>query len=346
MRVGVTYNLKPTSPPKGAEEDDKFLEWDDEETVAAVCDALAEVHEVVRYEANEEVFERLRRERPDIVFNIAEGLNGSGREALIPAYLEFLGIPYTGSDPCTLAICLNKARAKELLVANGLPTAAFQVMESPGERCRLRTYPLVVKPLHEGSSKGIRSSSLVHDQSELARCVHELTSLYGQPALVEEFLAGREFTVALMGNGKEVEVLPLVEICLESLPDEMPRLYGYEAKWIVDNPVEPLDIFRCPASVPKALGDSIASLARRTFLALGCRDWTRIDIRLDSVGNPNVIEVNPLPGILPDPDQHSCFPEAAREAGMNYGEMIRTVLELACRRVGLAHEVLDRSASL
>lgn len=346
MRVGVTYNLRPPDPSQGTTDGDRYLEWDDEDTVSAVCDSLAACCEVVRFEVNEGVFERLRRERPDIVFNIAEGLDGPGREALIPAYLDYLGIPYTGSDPCTLAICLNKARAKEVLLAHGLPTPAFQVIESPMERCRLTRFPLIVKPVHEGSSKGIRSSSIVYDPYELAGRVVEIVKEYDQPALVEEFLPGREFTAALIGNGPDVEVLPLVEICLEALPEGLPRLYGYEAKWVVDNPTEPLEIFRCPAPVSGEMAGRLAALARKTFRALGCRDWARIDIRLDAEGNPNVLEVNPLPGILPDPDQHSCFPEAARAVGMTYEQMIRRVLETACRRLDLIHETIDSSIAL
>lgn len=346
MRVGVTYNLKPPESPVKRGDGERYLEWDDEDTISAVCDALASRHEVVRYEASEEVFERLRTERPDIVFNIAEGLNGPGREALIPAYLDFLGIPYTGSDPCTLALCLNKVRAKEVLVARGLPTAAFQVMENPTERCRLSGYPVLVKPVHEGSSMGIRSNSLVWSEKELAERVIEINRDFDQPALVEEFLPGREFTAALIGNGSEVEVLPLVEICLEALPEGLPRLYGYEAKWVVDDPSQPLEIFKCPAPLSAEMTRRIGALARETFRALGCRDWARIDIRLDAEGEPNVIEVNPLPGILPDPLQHSCFPEAAREAGMTYEMMILRVLEEALKRLGLVHETIDSAASL
>jgi D-alanine-D-alanine ligase len=159
---------------------------------------------------------------------------------------------------------------------------------------------------------------------------------YAQPALIEEFLAGREFTVAILGNGAAARALPPVEISFDALPQGAPPLYGWEAKWIWDTPENPLSIFRCPAPVSPELEADIAGAALGAFHALGCRDWARVDVRLDSLGRANVLEVNALPGILPDPEQNSCYPKAARAAGLDYDRMIVSVLEAALARLGMA----------
>jgi D-alanine-D-alanine ligase len=193
-----------------------------------------------------------------------------------------------------------------------------------------------VKPLYEGSSKGIDVGSLCHTPAETGERVEWVLGHYGQPALVEEFLPGREFTVAVLGNGQEARALPAVEILFDSLPAGAPPVYGWEAKWIWDVPENPLSIFHCPALVAPDLGEEIGSTALAAYHALGCRDWARVDIRLDAQGQPNLLEVNPLPGILPDPEQNSCYPKAARAAGMDYQTMIVSVLEAALKRYGMA----------
>jgi len=193
----------------------------------------------------------------------------------------------------------------------------------------------MVKPLYEGSSKGIRDSSLVRTTGELKEQVSAILTKYHQPALVERYLPGREFTVALLGNGAEVQVLPIVEIQFEQLPANINPIYSFEAKWIWDTVEKPLEIFACPARTSSSLEKRIRAVSKAAFLALRCRDWCRIDIRLDESGEPNVLELNPLPGILPNPDANSCFPKAARTAGLSYADLINRVLEIACQRVGL-----------
>jgi D-alanine-D-alanine ligase len=156
---------------------------------------------------------------------------------------------------------------------------------------------------------------------------------YDQPALVEEFLPGREFTVALLGNGSDLSVLPIVEINFDTLPAGVKPIYSYEAKWLWDQEENPLQIFTCPANIPSELRLQIEELCRNAFRALGCRDWCRIDVRLDLHGRPNIIELNPLPGILPRPEQNSCFPKAARAAGLSYQELILAVVDAALTRL-------------
>lgn len=360
MHVALAYNLKrenadevagdggeriPLAPMSGNEvmvapsvqreatKADTYAEWDTQETIDAVRAALEQRHRVSLIEANEEAFQRFRELQPDFVFNIAEGWRGASREAQIPAMLEMLGIPYTGSDPITLGICLDKSRAKEILSYYNIPTPEFSVISSLHNLSgKVFRYPSIVKPLHEGSSKGIFNTSVVRDSAALQAEIEKIVVEYEQPALVERFLPGREFTVALLGNPPTVRCLPIVEIRFDSLPEGVNPIYSYEAKWIWDQIEHPIDVHECPARIGPDLQQRIESICTQAFTVLGCRDWCRIDVRLDEHGNPHILELNPLPGILPHPEEHSCFPDAARAAGMGYNEMINAVLDAAVRR--------------
>src|ERR1019366_2789958 len=235
-RIGFAYNLKPepvelSSPTVAAaqngipgdgersrpEEDppgtsDELAEWDSIEPIDAVPDALSEIGDVVRLEADEEFPEGLRAARPDIVFNIAEGRYGVNREAHVPAICEFYGIPYSGSDPLTLSICLDKARTKEMLAYHGVRTSAFAVVSSMTDLSATRklSLPLFAKPVHEGSSKGITERNFCRTWSELEAQTAFLLETYQQPVIVQEYLPGAEFTCAVLGNGREARVLPIV----------------------------------------------------------------------------------------------------------------------------------------
>jgi D-alanine-D-alanine ligase len=325
--------------------EDEYAEWDEEETVAAVESALSALGTVVRLEATADFPERLRRTRPDLLFNIAEGSGGPNRESHVPAICEFYGIPYSGSDPFTLSLSLHKARAKEFLARHGIPTAPFLLLRSHAElpalgeqlsAARPVSLPAFVKPVHEGSSKGITERNFCRDATECVTRVEELLDLYRQPVLIESYLPGAEFTCAVLGNGAGARVLPLVGLDFGVLPKGALPIYGFEAKWIWDGPTHPLKMFDCPARIGDALRIRIEEVALRTYDVLGCRDWARIDVRLDGAGEPNVVEVNPLPGILPDPDNNSCFPKAARAAGMSYDELIQACAIHACERQGVA----------
>lgn len=350
LDVALTYNSKPESSTfleevpsfrseylsSGKNLDDIFAEWDSMETVHALRDALAKYNNVHLIEADFDAYDKLRKLRPDLVFNVAEGFFKISREAQIPAILDMLGIPYTGSDPLTLAICLDKVRTKEILSFYKIPNAPFRVFDKPESvDDRGLNYPLFVKPVSEGSSKGIYESSLVNNYAELIREVERITSNYLQPALAEEFLEGREFTVAILGNGDDLNILPVIELKFDSFPAGAKPVYAYEAKWIYDTRETPLDIFECPAKIDAELENRIKETCKRAFKALNCKDWCRIDLRCDKNGTPNVIEVNPLPGILPNPIDNSCFPKAARTAGLSYDEMINQVLYNALQRYGM-----------
>jgi len=340
MRVGFTYNLKKGDGEEGSDPPGSSAEiqaeWDDAETIQAVIGALSERHDVIPIDAGDAAIEKLRDARPDIVFNIAEGSAGPCREGHVPSILEYLGIAYTASDPLTLNLCLDKARTKEVLSYHGLPTARFRVVREKAFSFNSLHYPLLVKPLYEGSSIGIRNDSLVRTRHEMRERVSRILDHYGEPALVEEFLPGREFTVAIIGNGEEARALPIVEIRFDSLPSGMNPIYSYEAKWVWDNDARPLRIFDCPADVTAPLREEIERVSLEAYRIMRCRDWCRVDVRLDSAGRAHVLELNPLPGILPRPEQNSCFPKAARAAGMSYSQLINAVLDIGCRRYGLA----------
>lgn len=369
-RIGFAYNQKPDSQvqlvgaasaePRADEEppssSDIYAEWDSAETIDAVASALAALGDVIRLEATEDFPERLRDERPDIVFNIAEGLHGTNREAHVPAICEFFGIPYSGSDPFTLSLCLHKARTKDLLTSYGIPNAPFVLIDSSADIGRLLRgdsplvarlsplTPLFLKPVHEGSSKGITEKNLVRTRRELEERATYLIDAYDQPVIVEAYLSGAEFTCGILGNGARARVLPIVGMNFSSLPDGALPIYGYEAKWIWDSVDNPLEIFECPAAIDIRLQSGIEEVVLRAYRALGCRDWSRIDVRLDGDGVPNVVEVNPLPGILPNPADNSCLPKAARAAGLDYDQLIQLALRHAADRCRVSLAVERRSA--
>ena len=308
-RIGFAYNQKPvestrdseppsTGTPGGssAPTNDVYAEWDGPETIDAVENALSQLGKVIRLEANEDFPARLRAAKPDIVFNIAEGLHGVNREAHVPAICEFFGIPYSGSDPYTLSLCLDKGKTKETLAFHGVPTAPFAVARSISDlgliadggsrlpRPDLRN-PLFIKPIHEGSSKGITEANYITSPKQLLETGEQLLDQYAQPLIAETFLIGAEFTCGVLGNGKEAVVLPAVAINFGSLPEKAIPIYGFEAKWIWDRPENPLEIFECPAKISDSLRLQIEDVVLRAYTVLGCRDWSRVDVRLDARGS-------------------------------------------------------------
>jgi len=312
-----------------------LAECDSDETIAAIQQTLQERYQVFLIESDEKAYARLKRLRPHLVFNVAERVFGPNRESHIPTVCEMLGIPYTGSDPMTLGICLDKSRAKEILSFHRIPNPPFWIVESADEIPGTIKLPAIIKPLYEGSSKGIKDNSVVRTPRELFERVHEVTSLYKEPVIVERFIGGREFTVGVLGSTPDLEILPIVEIDHSQLPRGATPIYSYEAKWIWDRPENPLKIFHCPADISADLRQRIEHLVTRTCSVLRIKDWCRIDVRLDEAGTPNILEVNPLPGVLPNPADNSCLPKAARTAGYTYSGLIHRVVDEACKRNGL-----------
>ena len=335
MNIALAYNVRHTKPDINNPQYIVEAEFDEPATIMAIKKALKKLgHRVFTVEADEGAyvkFQKLKR-RIDLVFNIAEGINGRDREAQIPAMLEMLGLPYTGPGPLSYALGLDKIRAKEIMSIHHIPTPAWIAVEKISDLCEknMFAYPVIAKPMAEGSSKGIRAKNLAHNFKELKKITHDLLQQFKQRVLIEEFLGGREFTVAVIGN--PARVLPIIELTFDKLPIGMPHFDHYEAKWIYDNPDSGHDPLICPAKTNIKLAHQIEDISLKAFQALGMADWARIDIRLDITGKPHIIEVNCPPGIIPDPKENSRFPRAAHVAGLSYNQMIEKIIISACQR--------------
>lgn len=338
MNLAFTFNLRHTKPSLKNRQAMEEAEFDEPSTIKGISQALKKLgHKVFLIEADEDAYLKFKRlkSKIDLVFNIAEGIYGQDREAQVPSMLEMLQVPYLGSKPLTQAICLNKALVKEILTYHGIPTANFQLFKTGKEKLRKDLkFPLLVKPSHEGSSKGIFQNSFVRNESQMRKKVKEMITRYKQPALVEEFLKGREFTVGLIGN-KPVEVLPPVELNFSVLPKNFVPMDSYEVKWLVDNPESEVQTVICPAKIDKNLWCKIEEICLKAKEVLEILDWCRIDLRLDKGGTPNILEINQIPGIIPDPKENARLPLAARVAGYTYEEMLRKIIKAACQRYNL-----------
>jgi D-alanine-D-alanine ligase len=343
---------------------DRTAELDSAQTIETLRRAIAfHGHDVTLIEADVEAYEKLRQSRADLVFNIAEGTHGEDRESQIPAMLEMLGLPYTGSGPLALALCLHKGKAKAILSWHGIPTPPFRVATCPADLDGFTCpFPLIVKLLHEGSSMGLSYDAVVETQQALVRRVEYVTQTYQQPAIVEQFIDGREFTVPVLGN-RPLRALPVVEVFFSGprsitlfQPDDpiilqFARAHGHriaepveyrlsvdsERIWIrteaggeIDIPVS-LTTSTCPADIPAALTAALQETAMRAFQALECRDWGRIDMRVGADGMPQVLELNPMAGI----DPTYWLPRSAAAAGMDYEALIGAIIQAACDRYGL-----------
>jgi len=327
VRIGLAYNVKPAEVPPGLPED-AFEEYDSEATVAHLCEALAALgHEVVRLGAGPGIVDALRTSQPDIVFNIAEGEGGRCREAHVPALLELFGIPYVGSDPLTLCVTLDKPVAKRLVAQAGFPTPPFRTFrrleEAEGELGLV--FPVIVKPACEGSSKGVRLASRAVTPDEARVMIRFVTERYRQEALVEEFVPGPEVTVGVLGNG-DARVVGIMEIVPRRTSPER-FVYSLEVKRDWKNQVE----YRCPPSFPTEVTARIERTALGIYRLLGCRDFARIDFRLDAEGVPQFLECNPLPGLCPG---HGDLPIMAERMGMPYLALVAEILSHALARQG------------
>ncbi|MBN1540362.1 MAG: KamA family radical SAM protein [Candidatus Thermoplasmatota archaeon] len=333
--IGIAYNLK--KMPKKGERIDKYAEYDDLDTIDAIRRSFENNgYEVKLLEADVDFFEKLKSSEVDFVFNIAEGIHGESRESHIPSVLEMLNIPYSGSGVLTQAITLNKSRKKEILNYYDIPTPRFQLFRNINQKLdpTLR-FPLIVKPDAEGSSVGITNDSLVFDIESLRKQVGKVLKEYDQNALAEEYLDGREFTVSLMGNGKP-HILPIIEVDFSHLPENIHHFDSYEAKWVYDDPVKKMDAIMFPTDLKPRLKANIEKVARKTFQTLGIVDMCRIDIRLDQNEVPHVLDVNALPGLMPDPNSNSRFTRSAYRANMTYEDIIMTIFKAALKRYNLA----------
>jgi D-alanine-D-alanine ligase len=325
LRVGFTFNVKRIKPLADGQHDHE-AEYDSPSTLQGIREAIASHgHEVIDLEATPELPMILSTTPVDVVFNIAEGFRGRNRESQVPALLELLDIPYTGSDPATLSLALDKALAKKVVRAAGIDTPNFQLMTTGRERLdkQFTRWPLMVKPVAEGSSKGVVGKSVCHSEAELREVVKELVDRYDQPALIEEYIGGREFTVGLLGE-RRPKVLPPMEIVFTDRSDKTP-IYKFEDKLEANDRIK----YEVPAKLEPSTLERMKSAARGAFMALGCRDVARIDFRMDEAGRIYFLECNPLPGLTPG---WSDLVLIAQGEGMDYPTLIGEILTGAIRR--------------
>lgn len=328
LRIALIHNLKPVFKEPGFPAD-YYSECDSLKTIRSIASALRKGgHKVFPVEANRNLPLWLQENPVELAFNIAEGFEGEAREARVPALLELMGIPYTGSGVLSLALALDKARSKQIFRFAGIPTPNFQLFSHPDEPLDSRLkYPLIVKPNCEGSAKGILVSSVVHEERALRLQVRHVLRGYGQEALVEEYIEGTELTVAMLG---EDEILPVLEIDFKDCAPSGEFFYSWRMKEFQGNKELHLDPrFWCPARLDPAVTQAVQSVAWKATRAVGARDVARVDIRLSSDGIPFVLEVNPLPGM--DPEE-SNLPIMARAAGISYEALIQRLVTLAMKR--------------
>jgi D-alanine-D-alanine ligase len=324
MLVGLTYDLRAEYLAEGYGEEET-AEFDSPGTIQALDDAICALgHRTARIGNAHRLVERLARgERWDLVFNIAEGLNGIGREAQVPAILDAYGIAYTFSDPMVMALTLHKGLTKRVVRDAGIPTADFAVIESDADLGRVQLpYPLFAKPVAEGTGKGVTPASRIKDARQLGKVCRDLLARYAQPVLVETYLPGREFTVGITGTGDDAQSAGALEVILKDNAE--PGVYSYVNKEECEDRV----IYRL---VDDALARESVTVALTAWKVLGCRDAGRVDLRADAAGRVNFIEVNPLAGLNPS---HSDLPILWHQAGGDYVELIRRIVDSAASRIG------------
>jgi D-alanine-D-alanine ligase len=345
FRVALLYNLKRNVPLKPDAPPDTLAEYDSIETVQALEEALqAGGHQVIPLEGDETLLDTIRQADPDIAFNICEGHRGDARESQVPALLEMLGLPYTGSKIMAHALSLDKAMAKRVWRDCGLPTASFQVFAQGDESLDpWLAFPLFVKPCREGSGMGINVRSIVEDETALREQVRWLIRTYRQPALVEGYLPGREFTVGLLGHTPSpgsnssghretgFHIFPVLEVDVTPVA-EAGGLYTSHVK--TDLPLAPN--YLCPAPIEPALAEELGRLAVAAFESIGALDVARVDFRLGADGRPYLMEINTLPGLNPT---YSDLVIMARAEGMDYVTLINEILNQALDRYGLVWDL-------
>ena len=307
---------------------DRDSEFDSPMTIETIAAHLrAAGHTVHPVEATSELPQWFLTHTVDLVFNIAEGTYGEHRESQVPAVLESLHVPFTGSSSVTLALALDKAKTKQVLASEGIPTPPWQLLPSPSTPLNPRLeFPLIVKPNREGSSKGIWRESVVGDEAALRRQATHIYARYRQEVLVEEFVDGVELTVGIIGHG----ALPILEIDFSPCQGSGEFFYSWRMKEFQGNAAMGLvPALHCPARLDGPTTARVQAVALRAHRALGCLDVSRTDIRLRADGTPFVLEVNPLPGLNP---LESNFPIMTNAAGMSHAALIQRIVALAMAR--------------
>lgn len=328
MRIGLAYDLKEKVPVSQTHPIDALEEYDSRETVDGIAASLrAQGHSICWLGGGREFLSAVLRESVDFVFNIAEGLgNYRSRESQVPGVLEMLDIPYTGSDPQCLAICLDKPLTKQLVAAAGIDTPKWRVISDSRQLNRIDwndfPFPAFIKPIHEGSSKGVHFASKVGSAGELTKTALYLLEYYHQPVMVEDFVAGDELTVGVVGNSPP-RIVGIMRVVPKTNKDDF--IYSLEVKRDWERLVE----YECPAQLEKGILQRIGDASLKIFEVLGCRDFARIDFRLSRDGTPNFLEINPLPGLN---SKTSDLVILSGKVGWTYEALISAVLAAAIER--------------
>jgi len=325
MRIGLTYDLRDAYLAMGYGEEET-AELDRESTIAAIEGTLRHLgHQTERIGHAMQLAARLvRGQRWDLVFNIAEGMHGISREAQVPALLDLYQIPYTFSDPLVMSLTLHKGMTKRVVRDAGIPTPDFVTVECQSDAARVALpLPLFVKPVAEGTGKGVTPRSIVRSREELWPACQDLLARFHQPVLVETLLPGREFTTGIIGTGRAARVVGTMEVIL--LPQAEPDVYSYTNKEHCEELVEYRLVTPDDLVVAQAEAVAIAS-----WRALGCRDGGRVDLRCDERGKPQFLEVNPLAGLHPE---HSDLPILSKMVGLSYEELLDRIVESAAERM-------------
>lgn len=334
MNIAFLYNVRHTNKDSTDFKSQLDRDFDDPITTKWQIKYLRSLgHTITPIEANEKAYFKLFRLRKkiDLVFNVAEGIAGRDRELQMPAILEMLQIPYTGSSPLTHAFSLNKAKAKEIFIANDIPTADFQTVDTLDFQLKKSLkYPLIVKPVAEGSSMGITNDSVVNNLKDLKKQIKKIINIFHEPALIEPYLEGREFSISMLGNPPQI--LPIIESNHKILPKKYLPFDSYEVKWFFEEEGHS-DYLICPAKIEKKLEDKVKNICNKVWKVLNVVDWCRIDIRCDKNDNPYVLEINSPAGITPpEVSMTSYFPLAARAAGIDYKNLLNKIVETALKR--------------
>jgi D-alanine-D-alanine ligase len=350
MKVAVIYN-----EPRNTASEDHWLRRSDPnyhppssefvdaseygvlEQMRSIASALKEhAHQVTIFSADdntEKLCSFLATERPEVIFNCCESILGQSKlEMNVAALYELFRIPYTGSPPLALGLALEKALAKAIFVAKGIPTPRHQLFEHKllGALDPEMRFPLIVKPVHEDASIGIDSNAIVHDEISLKKRVTFIQKEFDQPALAEEFIDGRELNVAVLAASDNMfTTLPISEITFDKMPQGMPHIVSYEAKWVEESPIYQTTMPECPAKIPESIAVEARNIALRAANAVGLRDYGRVDMRLDANGNLFVLEANPNPDISED----AGFMRAARTSGRTFASTINEILDRAVERM-------------
>jgi len=294
--------------------------------------ALGNIHDIKILPLSEDAYYQIRAEKPDVIFNLCDtGFRDDyNLEPHVAAMFDILDVPYTGNNYFTLALCQNKARAKDILTFNGILTPKFQVFTAAERKIDPELkYPLIVKPIREDGSVGIRERSVVNNEEQLKEEIDHVVSIYKQEALVEEYIDGREFTISLIGNRRPI-VLPVAEIDFTNMPEHLPKIVSYHAKWIKQSlAYKNTPIISPVVNVDEKITKAIEDIARKCYKIFGCRGYARIDFRYDDKEKKlYVLEINPNPDISEEFD----IAKSATAAGMSYGDLLLKIVEFALEK--------------